>query len=130
MRINELVNKKNISVVLIILAVVIIGFWWRQGNQQTSKLDDFTKCLKDRGAKFYGAFWCPHCQNQKAIFGSSAKYLPYIECSTPDGNSQLPVCKDKNIEGYPTWEFNDGSRITGEISLDQLAQKTECQLPN
>jgi hypothetical protein len=25
-------------------------------------LDDFAKCIKDSGAMFYGAFWCPHCQ--------------------------------------------------------------------
>lgn len=93
------------------------------------KYDQFATCLKDRGATFYGAFWCPHCQRQKALFGNSVKLLPYVECSTPDGKSQTPICVDKKITGYPTWEFADGSRLNGEIPLETLAEKTGCSLP-
>lgn len=92
-------------------------------------LDLFAQCLKDKGAIFYGAFWCPHCQNTKRLFGSSAKLLPYVECSTMDGKGQLPICKDKNIPNYPTWEFADKSRLTGERTLQELAEKTACALP-
>ena len=28
-----------------------------------------TQHLKQVGAKMYGAFWCPHCQEQKQLFG-------------------------------------------------------------
>lgn len=35
----------------------------------------------------------------------------------------------KKIEGYPTWIFKDGSRLTGEIPLPTLAEKTQCALP-
>jgi len=90
---------------------------------------DLAQCLKDKGAVFYGAFWCSHCQAQKKLFGLSAKLLPYVECSTVDGRNQIQICKDKNIDGYPTWEFADGSRLNGEISLNQLAEKTSCILP-
>src|SRR5436853_621590 len=69
------------------------------------KYDAFAKCIKDKGAQFYGAFWCPHCQAEKARFGKSAKYLPYIECLNPDGQSQTQVCIDKGISSYPTWFF-------------------------
>ncbi len=92
-------------------------------------LDSFARCLKDKGAVFYGAFWCPHCQNTKSMFGVSAKLLPYVECSTPDGKGQLQVCIDKEIKNYPTWEFADGSRLTGERTLQELAEKTGCTLP-
>ena len=94
-----------------------------------SKYDEFAQCLKGRGAVFYGAFWCPHCKTQKELFGSSAKLLPYVECSTFDGQNQLQICKDKKIEGYPTWEFSDETRLSGEISLEKLAEKTSCLLP-
>ncbi len=90
--------------------------------------DTFAQCLKDKGATFYGAFWCPHCQAQKELFGSSVKYLPYVECSTADGSGQTQICIDKKIESYPTWEFTDGSRLTGEIPLQQLSDKTSCPL--
>ena len=90
----------------------------------------FAQCLADKGVKFYGAFWCPHCQAQKKLFGSQAvKKLPYIECSTPDGKSQTQECKDAGITGYPTWKFTDGSVQTGELTFTQLADKTGCAVP-
>lgn len=93
------------------------------------KYDTFATCLKDKGAVFYGAFWCTHCQAQKKLFGSSEKLLPYVECSTPDGQGQNQVCKDKQIEGYPTWIFTDGTKLTGEVKMEELASKTSCVLP-
>lgn len=118
--------------VIIIIAALIIGFsvfLWLRSASQPGKFDQFADCLKEKGAVFYGTFWCTHCQNQKALFGKSAKRLPYIECSTPDSRGQTTVCKDKKIEGYPTWEFKDGSRLSGEIALKELAEKTGCLLP-
>jgi len=95
------------------------------------KYDSFAQCLADKDAVFYGAFWCSHCQAQKARFGRSTKFLKYIECSTPDGQGQLQVCKDASITTYPTWQFNGTStdRVTGEMELVDLAQKTSCVLP-
>jgi thiol-disulfide isomerase/thioredoxin len=95
------------------------------------KYDQFAQCLKDKGTIFYGAFWCPHCQAQKAEFGNSAKLLPYVECSTPDGQGQTQVCKDAGIVEYPTWQFNASTtdRITGDVTLATLAEKTSCALP-
>src|SRR3989344_6553003 len=105
-------SKKNSIIIVVVVIIVCIGlfFWWSQVNSRPGKLDEFAKCLKDKGLIFYGAFWCPHCQNEKTLFGSSAKYLPYVECSTADSNGQLPVCKDANVKAYPTWQFPDGSR--------------------
>lgn len=111
--------------VLLTVLVFIIS----SSENKPGKLDGFAQCIKDKGAVFYGAFWCPHCQRQKAMFGGSEKLLPYVECSTADGKGQLPVCINKKIASYPTWEFKDGSRETGEVSLEKLAQKASCQIP-
>jgi len=124
--------KKNTLILIIAIAVIVVGaliYFAVQENNTPGKYDDFARCLGEKGTVFYGAFWCPHCQNQKKLFGKSAKLLPYVECSTPDGRSQLAACQQKNIEGYPTWEFVDGSRESGEISLGRLADKTGCTLP-
>ncbi len=124
--------KKNILAAVWItsaIAVITIGYLLISYQLQPGKLDSFAECLENSGAVFYGTFWCPHCQSQKKLFGKSAKLLPYIECSTPDAAGQLKICKDKNIEGYPTWEFSDGSRESGELSLTRLADRTGCQLP-
>ncbi len=118
-------------VILIVVVLAIVGgvyyFLWIQQGDPT-KFDQFAQCLKDKGVLFYGAFWCPHCQNQKSMFGASEKYLPYIECSTPDGKGELQECIDQKIETYPTWKFPDGSMHPGEMTLQELADKSGCQL--
>ncbi|MEI7719556.1 MAG: hypothetical protein WCI72_06815, partial [archaeon] len=91
--------------------------------------DTLATCIKDKGAVFYGTFWCPHCQNQKKLFGASESLLPYVECSTQDGKGQTQICIDKNIQGYPTWTFADGTSLGGEQTLQTLASKTSCALP-
>lgn len=122
--------KKNTLIWSIVglIAVGLVG-WLIIAPAKPGKLDTFATCLKDQGVKFYGAFWCPHCQAQKALFGSSVKLLPYIECSTPDGNSQNQVCNNAKIESYPTWEFPDKTRLTGEQTLADLSAKSSCPLP-
>jgi len=122
--------SKNVIITIIASTVLIVGasvLLVRSGNTP-GKYDDFAKCLTEKGAEFYGAFWCPHCRNQKSLFGKSVEYINYIECSTPDGNSQLSQCTEKGIEGYPTWIFADGSRENGEVPLEKLAEKTGCIL--
>lgn len=116
-------------ILFLVLVVIIIGVLAFVTEKKPEKLDAFAQCIDDSGAEFYGTFWCSHCQNQKEMFGQSKKYLPYIECSTPDGQGQLEICKEAGIEGYPTWVFADGSRLSGELSFEILAEKTNCKLP-
>jgi len=99
------------------------------GKASVGKYDGFAQCLADSDATFYGAFWCPHCNTQKEMFGDSVKLLPYVECSTSDGKAQKEICKQEGIKSYPTWEFADGERSSGTVSLDVLAEKTGCELP-
>ncbi len=115
--------------VLLIAGVTILAIFVIGSINKPGPYDQFTQCLSDKGTKFYGAFWCPHCVRQKALFGKSAPLLPYIECSTPDSKGVLPICQEKKIEGYPTWTFADGSRLAGEVDLKKLSEKTSCALP-
>lgn len=118
-------------IVLLVLGVVFTAFV-RGGvprEVQAGQYDEFAQCLKDEGAIFYGAFWCKYCNAQKKMFESSARLLPYEECSTADGRGQLPACKEKGITGYPFWVFPDGTQETGVLTFEQLAEKTACALP-
>ena len=131
----------NVKIFVIIIIILVLGvvatalIRSKQGPTvaQAGKYDTFAQCIKDSGAKFYGAFWCPHCKAQKAMFGTSVKYLPYVECSTSDGNGQIQACIDEKIESYPTWILADGTRLPVEsasgVSLQTLATKTGCTLP-
>ncbi len=124
-------NKQSIiSIIIIIVALGVVIFFVKKSDAKPGVNDEFATCLSDQGAIFYGAFWCPHCQDQKKLIGNkSAKKLNYVECSTPDGQAQTQACIDAGITGYPTWEFADGSRTDGVMSLDALSEKTSCPLP-
>ena len=124
-------NSTGTKVIAAVVAIVVIGLGYVVMNKESGpgKYDQFATCIKDSGATFYGAFWCPHCQEQKRMFGSSAKLLPYIECSLPDGKTRTQECIDKGIESYPTWFFKDGTKKSGAIPLDELAKATSCTLP-
>ena len=78
--------------------------------------------LTEEGVLFYGASWCPHCQEQKRLFGASASRLPYIECGLAGPNGpQAPSCRVAGVQTYPTWVIN-GRAIVGQVlSLAQLA---------
>jgi uncharacterized membrane protein len=85
--------------------------------------------LSSVGARFYGAQWCPHCQSQKAIFGTAAKRLPYIECSPGgQGTAQAPICMEANIGSYPTWIIKD-KRYEQVMSMTELSNVTNFKAP-
>jgi glutaredoxin len=76
--------------------------------------------LKAVGAILYGAWWCPHCNHQKELFGNEASGdLPYVECDRDDIGRKR--CEAAQIKGYPTWDLN-GERRLGVLSLEELEQ--------
>jgi len=119
-------GKTNYYIGGAIILIVVLFAWY---YVQPSKYNEFAQCLADQEATFYGAFWCPHCEDQKREFGRAEQYLPYVECSTPDRQAQTQECIDAEITSYPTWEFADGERLEGSVSLGELAEKTGCALP-
>lgn len=85
------------------------------------------ECLTDNEVAMYGAYWCPYCANQKREFGKAWKAITYVECAQP-GNPRAmsKECEDAGIEGYPTWVFPDGTRLSGERELRELAEVAGC----
>lgn len=79
--------------------------------------------LQATGAVMYGAWWCPHCNSQKQLFGAEAALLlPYVECASDGKNSQVDRCRaTPQLKGFPTWEIN-GTFYSGTQSLEQLAE--------
>jgi len=118
--------KKLIVFTIIIAIIGVLGYLYINSKNKPGEYDNLAQCLTQNGTKMFGAYWCPHCLNQKKEFGNSWKYIKYIECSLPGGQGQTQECNDEKIESYPTWEFKDGARLTGEIPLTQLAEKSNC----
>ena len=120
-----LITLGTIGLIVVPLIIYAVAAAPKTNNGQH---DQLAQCLTQKGAKMYGAYWCSHCQSQKRMFGTSFSKINYIECSLPDGKTQTEACQQAGIKGYPTWEFSDGSRLEGEVSLETLAQKSSCSL--
>ncbi|MGL6345058.1 MAG: vitamin K epoxide reductase family protein, partial [Waterburya sp.] len=85
------------------------------------------KHLTEIGAKKYGAFWCPHCYEQKELFGKEAfEEIDYIECDPQGENPQRDTCIAAKIQSFPTWEI-DGKLYPGTKTLDELAKLSNYQ---
>lgn len=81
--------------------------------------------LKQQGVKMYGAYWCPHCHEQKQLFGKEAfSQVPYVECADPtEPQKQTDACRQAKIESYPTWEIK-GKLNPGVKTLEEIANLT------
>ena len=78
--------------------------------------------LTKKGAVMYNAYWCPHCHDQKEMFGKkAAEKLNLVECAKDGFNNQRELCEAKGITGFPSWEIN-GSIDSGVKSLKELAE--------
>jgi hypothetical protein len=114
---------------LVVVVAAWAAYYFLHYQKPVSTLDGFAHCLKSKGAKMYGAWWCPHCTEQKEMFGFAFQYVNYVECS-PEGLRTLnEVCKQTGIKNFPTWQFPDGSRTEGALPLTVLGEKTGCKLP-
>jgi uncharacterized membrane protein/glutaredoxin len=76
--------------------------------------------LRETGAVMYGAHWCPHCAEQKALFGDAAKDVPYVECAADAVNGRPDLCEKAGVKVFPTWVVGT-ERREGVQSLSALA---------
>ena|SRR5437588_1089792 len=121
-------NKKLLTygIVLVLLAAAFLaGRYYRN-----HKYDSFAKCLAAKQARMYGLYWCPHCADQKAMFGGAFRYVPYVECAVKDKPGELaPACKAAGTKLFPSWQFGADPPKEGVLSMQELSDKTGCSLP-
>ncbi len=111
----------------LLIALIVIAYLasWYYNNH---RYDKFAKCLAEKQAKMYGLYWCPHCLDQKHMFGASFRYVPYVECAL-SRTEESPRCKAAGIQHFPSWQFGSEPPKEGVLSLDALSDKTGCSLP-
>lgn len=122
-------KAKSLVLTILILslsALVLTACGGTQQQPQDGKYAEIAKCLTSKGVIFYGAFWCPHCQNQKKTFGDDMRYITYVECGEGGPNANLDACKKAGIERFPTWFFPGQGKVEGEQSPEDLAKKANC----
>jgi hypothetical protein len=98
---------RKVAIAMLILAafaaVSYLGL-----RKRGSRFDSFAKCVAAKQARMYGAYWCPHCAEQKEMFESSF-YVPKSRgrclrrswpAKMPESNiSHLAVCRWRTREG-------------------------------
>jgi hypothetical protein len=111
--------------IAILLAAAYYGGW----HYKNHKYDAFAQCLAVKQAKMYGLYWCPHCIEQKEMFGESFHYVPYVECAIKGSSDLTPQCKVAGVKLFPSWQFGINPPKEGVLSLETLSDKTGCSLP-
>lgn len=113
---------KNVSIFIVLSLFVLTACSTTSGP---GKADALAQCLTEEGAVMYGTEWCPHCQAQKEMFGSSFQYINYVDC-----DKYRDACVNAGVRGFPTWSIKGGN-YAGTQSLYDLAQYSGCSLnPN
>ncbi|WP_026073015.1 thioredoxin domain-containing protein [Nodosilinea nodulosa] len=113
---------------VVVGALLVFGCGPQGATGEASYEAQLAQHLAATGAVMYGAYWCPHCADQKAMFKHAAYQLPYIECAADGENAQPELCQQKGIKGYPTWEIS-GQLYPGVKPLDELADLSDFPPP-
>ncbi len=111
--------------ILIVLAIAYYTGW----HYKNHKYDAFAHCLGAHQARMYGLYWCPHCLEQKEMFGEAFHYVPYTECAIKGSSEMAVACKVAGVKLFPSWQFGIDPPKEGILSLEALSQKTGCTLP-
>jgi uncharacterized membrane protein len=103
----------------------VAPYGWEITMESGAAEIELAKHLTQREAKMYGAYWCPHCYDQKQLFGKEAwQDVTYIECADGGKNAQPDVCRQRGVKSFPTWEI-EGELDPGVKVLSKLAAATK-----
>src|SRR5581483_74510 len=123
-------SKAGKGLVYGVILIFFAGAFFGGRYYKDHKYDSFAQCLTNKGTKMYGLYWCPHCADQKEMFGASFRKIDYVECAFKDKPGELaPACKAAGVKLFPARQFGNEPPKEGVLSLDALSGKTGCSLP-
>jgi hypothetical protein len=111
--------------IVLLFVLAYAGGWYYRNH----RYDGFANCLASKQVKMYGLYWCPHCAEQKAMFGKAFRYVPYVECAVKGVNGITPACQAAGVKLFPSWQFGANPSKEGVFPLEELSDKTGCALP-
>ena len=120
-------SAKKLSLVVSGLVLIAVGlllyFLVFSGSSPDTPAERLASCLTDQGATMYGLPSCPHCQDQKDMFGDAFKYVDYVDCS-----EHREKCINDGVRTVPTWKISDET-VVGTQELEELANRADCEYP-
>jgi hypothetical protein len=75
------------------LVLVLSGCGAKTTTTSSPAMAELASCLTKNGATFYGTERCPHCKDQKKLFGDALAQVNYVDC---DKNS--PACASAGVK--------------------------------
>jgi hypothetical protein len=124
---TEVVDKDGLIAIPQIQTDPVPPYGWEVNTTSGEAEIALAKHLTAIGAKKYGAFWCPHCYEQKQLFGKEAfKEINYVECDPQGKNPQREACIAAGIKSFPTWEIK-GEFYPGVKTGAELAKLSSYQ---
>lgn len=113
--------------IFVLLSSVLVLAWCGQTTDTPTQasspaIEALASCLTNNGATFYGTERCPHCKDQKKLFGEAISKVNFVDC-----DKNAPSCNAAGVKWYPTWKFADWSELVGTQTLEALADKAGCQ---
>ncbi len=111
------------AIIFLIFSMILfsVSGCGNSGNNGTD-YTNFAKCLTEKGVAMYGTERCPHCIEQKALFGQAFKFVKYVDC-----DYEYDKCIEKGVKYTPTWDIN-GTNVTGLQSIEKLSQLSGCPI--
>lgn len=107
------------AIILTLTLLTLSAFTY---SKKPGQLDDFAKCLTEKGAVIYGNDYCQYTNRELNFFGKSKGYLNYVKCA-----ENKALCDNKGVKITPTWEIN-GQMLERVQSLEKLAELSGCNL--
>ncbi len=110
------------------IGVLFVAAYAAGWEYKSHRYDDFAKCMASKQVKMYGAYWCPHCADQKELLGKSYRFV-YVECGVPGSHAESDECMALGVKSFPTWRFPDATMTPLVFSVQELSDRTGCSLP-
>ncbi len=110
-------KKANTITIVIILAVIIFALLIMLNKPEPVTDKEVVKCIGENSV-LYIQLGCPHCEDQKEMFGENKKYLNIVDCFY-----EREKCS--GIGSIPTWVIH-GEKYERIQSVEKLKELTGC----
>ncbi|EKD93829.1 MAG: hypothetical protein ACD_28C00052G0004 [uncultured bacterium] len=114
-------KRRLAGMIFCALFIFLSYLLWNDHQDRAIPYRAFAHCLSRNDMIMYGTDWCPHCQEQKEMFGAAFEFIDYVNC---DFNKEL--CEAKNVTKYPTWYSGEVFFKQGVQPFSVLGEEAEC----
>ncbi len=111
--------KSNLITIAIIIVIIVLSIILLSSGNKSEVPQSTSKCIGENSALFV-QLGCPHCEDQKEMFGDNIQYINVTDCFY-----NKEECIYENITAIPTWKINSKYYL-GVQNIEKLKELTGC----